>query len=168
MNKSENKLLVSSNNQWNKISMVFYIKPKATPRPRLGRYGVFYVKGAKENKKFFSDYVKKHELPFITTPCKFEVRSYLPIPKSMNKNEKILAEEGLVRPISKPDWDNLGKTYSDMVNSILIYDDALIIEGVSKKYYSKNPRVEIDIEYMKEHDSKFNARKYKNINKEMD
>ena len=55
-----------------------------------------------------------------------------------------------------------------MVNSILIYDDALIIEGVSKKYYSKKPRVEIDIEYMREHDSKFNARKYKNITKEMD
>lgn len=159
---------MNKDDKWNKLSLVFNIEPKPTPRPRLGRYGVFYVKGAKENKKFFLDYVKTHNLPFITTPCRFEVRSYLPIPKSMSKKEKELAEEGSVRPISKPDWDNLGKTYSDMVNSILIYDDALIIEGVSKKYYSKKPRVEIDIEYMREHDSKFNACKYKNITKEMD
>ena len=95
----------------------------------------------------------------ITTPCKFTCRSYLPIPKSMSAIEKILAEMGLIRPITKPDWDNIGKTYSDMIQGMLLLDDSLIIEGVSKKYYSTKPRVEIYIEYMEKYDCLYNERK---------
>jgi Holliday junction resolvase RusA-like endonuclease len=165
---SSRKIITDKDNthKWNKLSLVFYIEPKPTPRPKLGRFGVFYVKGAKDNKRFFEDYAKKHDLPFITTACKFEVRSYLPTPKSMTKQEKYDSELGEIRPISKPDWDNLGKAYSDMVNDILIYDDALIIEGTSKKFYSIKPRVEIDIEYMDGYDSNYNQRKYNKIIKE--
>ena len=39
--------------KWNKLSYTIYLLPKATPRPRMGNRGVFYVKGAKDNKKFF-------------------------------------------------------------------------------------------------------------------
>ena len=77
----------------------------------------------------------------------------------MTKSEQILAEMGLIRPISKPDWDNLGKSYSDMIQGVLIQDDSLIIEGVSRKFYSAKPRVEITIEYLKDFDSKFNENK---------
>ena len=93
------------------------------------------------------------------TPCKFKCISYFPIPKSMNDVEKLAAELGFIRPISKPDWDNIGKTYSDAIQGSLLYDDSLIIEGVSKKFYSIKPRIELFIEYMSEHDSMFNFNK---------
>ena len=77
----------------------------------------------------------------------------------MTVYEKIFAELGLIRPIAKPDWDNLGKTYSDMIQGSLLYDDELIVEGISRKFYSMKPRIEISISYMKDIDCKFNKKK---------
>ena len=77
----------------------------------------------------------------------------------MSKVEMVLAEMGLIRPISKPDWDNIGKAYCDMIQGFLIYDDSLIIKGMSEKFYSIKPRIEITISYMEDFDSKFNKRK---------
>lgn len=145
--------------KWKDISYTIYLLPKATPRPRTGRNGIFYVKGANDNKKFFQKYLIDQEYELITTPCKFTCISYFPIPNSMNNIEKIAAELGLIRPISKPDWDNVAKAYCDMVQGLLLYDDSLIIEGVSKKYYSVKPRIEIKISYMEFHDSHFNKKK---------
>ena len=146
--------------KWKHIEFIFYLVPAATPRPRLGCNGRFYVKGAADNKKFFKEYMKTIEdMKLIITPCKFHCTSYLPTPKSMPKSNQLLAEMGLIRPISKPDFDNLAKTYADMIQGTLLYDDALIIEGVSKKYYSIKPRIEIKIDYMSDFDSLFNAKK---------
>ena len=148
------------NIKWKSLDFIIYLLPKATPRPRHNRFmNTFYVMGAKDNKDIFKKFMLKHDFDMISTPCKFTCRSYFPIPKSMNNAEKILAELGLIRPISKPDWDNIGKTYSDMIQGFLLFDDSLIIKGVSEKYYSSKPRIEIHIEYMEEHDSKFNYNK---------
>lgn len=145
--------------KWKKKSFTLYIIPKATPRPRSGKNGIFYVKGSSDNKKFFKEFIKDKELEIINTPCKIECMSYLPISKSMNSVNKILAELGFIRPISKPDWDNLAKAYCDMIQGYLLEDDALIIEGISKKYYSIKPRVEITIEWMESFDCKYNEDK---------
>jgi len=98
----------------------------------------------------------------IKTPCEFYCKAYLPIPSSMNRFEIILAELGLIHHMSKPDFDNLAKTYSDMIQKHLIQDDAIIYKGVIEKHYSIKPRIEISIRYMEEFDSKFNKRKMKN------
>ena len=60
----------------------------------------------------------------------------------MSLVNQVLAELGLIRPLKKPDFDNLAKTYSDMTQGILLFDDALIIEGISRKWYSCKPRIE--------------------------
>lgn len=152
-----NKIL---NIKFKRVDFTIYLVPKATPRPRHNiKKNTFYVVGAKDNKDIFKYFISNHNLELITTPCKFYCTSYLPIPKSMNNVEKLLAELGLIRPISKPDWDNVGKTYSDMIQGMLLFDDSLIIEGVSKKFYSLKPRIEISIEYMEEFDSIYNEKK---------
>lgn len=146
---------------WESVEYVIYLVPKGTPRPRTSFRNHFYVSGASDNKKLFQKFFETNpDLAMITTPCKFYCTSYLPIPKSMKISEQILAELGYIRPITKPDFDNLAKTYSDMLQGTLLYDDALIIEGVSKKYYSVKPRIEIKIEYMKQHDCEYNHKKF--------
>lgn len=148
------------NIKWKRLDFTIYLLPKATPRPRHNTLrNTFYVVGAKDNKDIFEKFIRKCDVDIISTPCKFTCVSYFPIPKSMNNMEKILAEMGLIQPISKPDWDNIGKTYSDMIQGLLLFDDSLIIEGVSKKYYSTKPRIEIHIEYMEEYDSIYNYNK---------
>ena len=130
------------------IKMVLYIIPEPTPRPRLA-FDHFYVKNSSSNNKFVEILVKSNEDIFslVKSECKLVVNSYLPIPKSFNKIEVLLAELGIKRPSKKPDWDNLGKTYSDMIQKWIISDDAYIVDGESHKYYSLKPRVEIIIEY---------------------
>lgn len=145
--------------KWKQISYTIFLLPKATPRPRSGKSGVFYVKGAKDNKKIFEDFMKDQTIDMITTPAKFDCTSYFPIPSSMNGVEKICAELGFIRPISKPDWDNVAKAYCDMCQGFLLYDDSLIIEGTSRKFYSIKPRIEIRISYMEDHDSTYNKNK---------
>ena len=147
------------NIKWKTLSYTIYLVPNATPRPRSGKNGIFYVKGASDNKKFFQQNLINQDIPLITTPTKFHCVSYLPIPNSMNPVEKICAEMGFIHPVSKPDWDNIGKAYCDMIQDILLYDDSLIIEGTSIKKYSIKPRIEITISYMEDYDSVFNKQK---------
>ena len=131
------------------LKLVFDIIPEPTPRPRLGAWGKFYVKNSKSNNKFVEAIVKNHKELFqvVTGPCSFILNSYLPIPQSFNKVDMLLAELGIVRPNKKPDWDNLGKTYSDAIQPWVISDDAIIVDAESHKYYSMKPRVEITIKY---------------------
>lgn len=146
--------------KWKSLSFTINIVPKGTPRPRLGKHGVFYVKGAAINKSTMKKILSEHDnIPIITTPVKFICKSFFPTPKSMTNAEKVLAELGFIRPISKPDWDNVGKGYCDMLSGLVIQDDALVIRGVSEKYYSIKPRVEIKLYYMEDHDSNYNRRK---------
>jgi len=161
------KKLLIENIEWSSQSFTIYLLPKGTPRPRSGKFG-FYVKGAKDNKEYFERYLSElgDELPLIKTPSIFTCKSFLPTPSSMNKVEKLLAEEGFIRPTSKPDWDNLAKTYCDMIQGYTVYDDSLIIKGVSEKYYSLKPRIELTLSWMNDYDSVFNKRKIDKIFKE--
>ena len=149
--------------KWLEQTFTIYLLPKGTPRPRSGKYGTFYVKGAKNNRKYFEKYLIDRHITFINTPTIFKCKTFLPTPSSMTKVEKVLAEEGYIRPISKPDWDNLAKTYCDMIQGFVIYDDAIIIRGETDKYYSLKPRIEITLKWMEEFDSKFNKRKIEKI-----
>ena len=42
--------------------------PKGTPRPRSGKNGVFYVKGASDNKKIFKEFIRDNDITLISTP----------------------------------------------------------------------------------------------------
>lgn len=147
--------------KWQELDFVFYIMPKATPRARYsGRTRVFYVKNASDNSALFKKFIDESEDDYgiITTPTKLLCDLYLPMPK-MNRMETILAELKLIRPVVKPDWDNAGKTYSDMVQKHLLLDDSLVIDGRVRKFYSLRPRVEVKFKFMTKYDSKFNKKK---------
>ena len=146
--------------KWKTVKYVIYLIPKASPRPRRSLNGHFYVNGAADNKRFFKNFYKETlNIPIIDTPCKFYCDSYLPIPSDMSLVNQVLAELGLIRPVKKPDFDNLAKTYSDMTQGVLLFDDALIIEGLSRKWYSCKPRIEITFKYMEDFDSDYNKKK---------
>lgn len=97
----------------------------------------------------------------INTPCVVEYNAYYPIPSSYNVTDIFLCEIGLIRPpITKPDWDNLGKKYCDMYNHNVWLDDALVFDASVHKYYSALPRVEIKLQYM---NAVYNKQQYNQI-----
>ena len=86
-------------------------------------------------------------------------------PTSYNKQDTILAEIGLIRPIFKPDFDNIAKKYSDMFNANVWLDDTLVVDGSVHKYYSVLPRIEIRIRYL---NMLYNKQQYNAITNRVD
>lgn len=150
---------------WKVRKFTFYVIPQATPRPRgymRGNHVHFYVKGADAHKKFikyFLKIMKEEDIEIIQTAVRFDAKVFMPIPSAMKDGEKVCAELGYINPTTKPDWDNLAKTYCDMINELIISDDKNIIHGCLEKFYSVKPRIEITLRYASDFDSDFNQKK---------
>lgn len=83
-------------------------------------------------------------------PIEGEVRAtivaFYPIPSSASKKKKELMKEHKIRPMVKPDGDNIEKIIYDALNGIAYTDDSHITAMSFAKYYSETPRVEVKIE----------------------
>ena len=160
-NKLKSEILRIRNIKKHEMSFVFYFVPQATPRPRYSKFTKsFYVKNKMNYNELFHQFMKSVDMSYkISTPCEFYCKTYSPIPSGMNRIESLLAELTLIKNISKPDWDNLAKTYCDMIQKYLVMDDSLIYKGSLEKLYSSKPRIEIILRYYDEHDSVYNSRK---------
>ena len=142
--------------EWEEFTLILYLVPKPTPRPRTnGNH--FYVKGAAENKRYIKTFLDRH---IIATRCEAIMRAYLPTPVSiMNNAEIYLAELGRIRPISTADVDNLMKTYLDAIQGWLLLNDNLVTYGEIEKFYSIRPRLEFTIRYqVGGYDSRYNEK----------
>ena len=147
--------------------IVLYEIPEGSPRPRFRLVNrknlrnmaianpnfihVYSPVGAEDN-KYMKRLLTKDEFKEFTkliyTPCIVDYKAFFKTPSSFNSVEKYLAELGVYTPISKPDWDNIGKKYCDMTNENLWVDDRLVIQGTIEKLYSVLPRVEITIDFL--------------------
>ena len=147
---------------WERILIEANIVPHGSPRPRYSSVtGTFYVKGAKQMKKYFAKVVQEHKI--ICTRVEYTLKAFMPTPvSSMNNTEIYLAERGLILPISTSDWDNLAKTYTDCLQDILLLNDNIINPGHVYKYYSIKPRIELEILFQSNYDSNYNQKKSQN------
>lgn len=75
--------------------------------------------------------------------------AYYSIPKSQTKKNKELMKNQLLRPIKKPDMDNVVKIIADSLNQVAYRDDTQIVDCQCRKFYSENPRVEVIIKEAK-------------------
>ena len=110
-----------------------------------------YSPKAKEDNMYMKRLIGEEldELKYlICTPSIVDVNVYIETPKQFNNVDIFLSEMGIIRPIKKPDWDNIGKKYTDMLNLNVWIDDDIVIDGAVHKYYSILPRVEINIRYL--------------------
>ena len=67
-----------------------------------------------------------------------------------------------LNPVDKPDYDNIGKCYTDIFTGILTADDDIFWHGEIYKWYSLLPRVDITIRYLTKHESDYIYKKLKN------
>jgi len=74
------------------------------------------------------------------------IMAYYSIPASTSKKKQKAMEEGEMRPTKKPDFDNIGKVVADALNSIAYRDDAQVVDSQIRKFYSRNPRLEVTIQ----------------------
>lgn len=165
------------------IRIVLYEIPEYTPRPRarlINKKGIInaatgnnsfiqvYSITGRQNREYMKQFAQSNlgELEtLLCTPCDIEYRSYFPTPKYYNKTQIFLAEIGLDRPVSKPDFDNIEKAYGDSFTGNIWLDDILVVDATIRKYYSVLPRVEIDLMYSNQ---LYNLHQYKAMIKRKD
>ena len=147
--------------------IILFEVPEGSPRPRfrlINRNNIsnmamanpnfvhVYSLTGQEDNAFMKRLMTQEDFTMIDqmicTPCIVDINLFLKTPSCYNREDTILAEIGIHRPITKPDWDNAGKKYSDMFNANIWLDDTLVIDGAVHKYYSILPRVEIRLRYL--------------------
>jgi Holliday junction resolvase RusA-like endonuclease len=121
-------------------------EPKGKARPRVVKSGYAYTPKETVN---YENYVKwcfrESGQEMLDGMIEAEIRAYFQIPKSVSKNKAILMRSGDIRPTKKPDIDNIVKAILDSLNGIAYRDDSMIVTATVKKYFSDNPRVEVDL-----------------------
>ena len=79
-------------------------------------------------------------------PIAVKMRFYYPLPMNMKKADRAAALDGRILPQVKPDIDNVIKGCFDSLNGIAWKDDKQVVKEYSEKFYSDQPRIEIEIE----------------------
>lgn len=79
-------------------------------------------------------------------PLTMHIRAYYSIPKSVSQKRQAAMAEGLIRPVKKPDADNIIKVVADALNKVAYRDDADLVQVSFEKFYSWQPRLEVEIE----------------------
>lgn len=78
-------------------------------------------------------------------PLEVTVVAYFDVPKSWSKTKTDSALLGRIRPVTKPDADNIEKSALDACKSIAFADDSQVVDVHTQKFYSLSPRLEITI-----------------------
>ena len=139
-----------------------YEQPVKTDRPRAFNSHI-YSPNAAANHLYFEKAIKGicKDIKLINTPSEIIVNAYIEMPTRVPPDEVILFEGRVLDIIDMPDYDNIGKAYTDMLKNVLIIDDDIFHRGEINKYYSVIPRVEIIIRYQKSHDTDYVFKKIK-------
>lgn len=87
--------------------------------------------------------------PPLEGPLVVDIAAYMPVAVSKPKRYRVAALSGEIRPIKKPDYDNFAKI-CDALNLIVWVDDAQVVDGRIRKFYSDQPRMEIRVRPLEE------------------
>ncbi|MGK4098921.1 RusA family crossover junction endodeoxyribonuclease [Ligilactobacillus salivarius] len=136
------------------MKIVFNIEPQQQERPRAtGRGRFIRVYDPPKTAKFKRELKQLATEMYHDAPLEGEiylkVAFYRKIQKSISKKEHDRRALGEHRPIVKADLSNYLKSFEDALNGVLWKDDAMIVHEEIDKYYSDNPRIEVEI-YAKE------------------
>ena len=73
------------------------------------------------------------------------ITAYYGIPKSAPRKRRELMEANQIRPMKKPDADNVSKIILDALNGLAYHDDSQVVELTISKKFSLYPRVEVEL-----------------------
>lgn len=122
-------------------------RPQWNPRSKCGRFA-YTPKTTKDYEALVRRrYFEAHgDFKFPdNVPLEIEVCAYFKIPKSTSKAMKAKMLEGKIRPLIKPDFDNIAKIVADALNGIAYKDDKQITDSHVRKRYAENPEVLAEI-----------------------
>jgi Holliday junction resolvase RusA-like endonuclease len=125
-------------------------EPKGKARPRFVRMGNAVRTYTPKTTKSYEDQIAKEfttqggtifDYPYLEV----KIAAYFSIPKSARKADRLKMEAGGCWYNKKPDCDNVAKAVLDALNEVAWHDDKQIVYLKVKKYYGKEPHIDIEI-----------------------
>lgn len=136
-----------------KITFEIPCAPKAKGRPRFTvRHGFAraYTPAATEHAEHDVAVLAAQHAPSMphAGPVVIDLEFVLPVPASWSRKKQAAALAGDLRPISKPDRDNLEKLVLDALTRSGRWwrDDSQIVDGRSRKVYGAAPCTRVVVE----------------------
>lgn len=136
-----------------KVRFTVLGEPEGKGRPRFRSAGP-YVKTYTPDKTLSYENLIKIEYRRQCNDAKFppdaqldvRITAYYGIPKSKSKKVKALMAEKKIRPMKKPDADNVVKVFLDALNKLAFHDDVQVVDLQVRRFYSYDPRVVVTIQ----------------------
>lgn len=126
-----------------------YGTPQGKGRPRFARRGAYIhtytPKETADYEKQIADAFKQTEQDMFCEPIRVFVKAFYKIPKSTSKVRREMMLKGFIRPVVKPDIDNVCKAVLDALNGVAYHDDNQVVIIYGKKLYGEEPRIEVTI-----------------------
>jgi Holliday junction resolvase RusA-like endonuclease len=79
--------------------------------------------------------------PLLDVPLDLTIIIQVAVPQSWSNKRKAEALSGLIRPTTKPDWDNVSKAICDAMEGVVYVNDSRVVEARVQKFYDKAPGV---------------------------
>jgi Holliday junction resolvase RusA-like endonuclease len=126
--------------------------PVGKGRPRIARRGRFTSMYTPEKTASYESLVKLagfeamagRELMLGPVSVRLDVCCPIPASWSGKKQDRAIKDE--LRPITKPDLDNVVKAIFDGLNGVVWKDDCQVVSATVEKNYSHAPRVVVSIQ----------------------
>ncbi|WP_455453565.1 RusA family crossover junction endodeoxyribonuclease [Streptococcus salivarius] len=138
------------------MKLVLNIEPKPQSRPRFARRGNFTTTYEDKDMKAWRNQCRLFIAnlymgqPILEGALRARVRFYIKPPQyisKVKKNQQALLDE--IIPVGKkPDVDNYEKALYDSMSGLVFQDDGQIALHDVGKFYSLNPRIEVEMEVM--------------------
>lgn len=133
------------------IEFTIYGKVHGKGRPRFARRGNYFTTYTDDDTINYEQlvkfsYLEKNTEKYLARePLEMEITIFQEIPKSFSKKKQIRALNKELRPVKKPDIDNVVKSIMDGLNKVAYADDTQIISLKCAKFYDIEPKVEVKI-----------------------
>lgn len=135
-----------------KVEFTVLGEPKGKGRPRFttkNGYARAYTPSATTEYEQLIQFAYKSQCRGVmfddNIPLSLHIKSYHKIPKNTSKKQKALMLSGDIRPTKTPDADNIIKIICDALNGVAYYDDKQVVEVSIHKFYSDEPRADVEI-----------------------
>jgi len=121
-------------------------EPVAKQRARHGKFGTYTPEKTVNYETLVKQlYIQQNFAKQLDGQLKLTANAYFSIPKSVSKTARAAMVAGILRPVKKPDSSNVVKIIEDALNKLAYRDDSQIVSLNVEKWYSENPRVEVEI-----------------------
>ena len=132
-----------------KLSLSMPGEPMAKQRAKWMKYGTYTPEKTVSYETYIKQLfaIKYPDFTPLEGPLVMTIHAWVMIPKSTSEKKRKLMKEIGIRPVKRPDWDNIGKIASDALEGLAYKNDAQIVTGIVYKLYSERPRLEITISW---------------------